>query len=366
MLLSRVQGFAVPPVVSTTSVMPRHPLDTVLFANQDNNDIINNKEDNSPKDKNEKKNRKGKDNDEDKQKSKEWDNEKWKLSKPSYSDSWLAKIHDQKQDAYQLLTNSLAAWNEDLQREQEQIKEWKDSFDRNNLSDFCPPFNVGMNCLMVGDGSSLFDKEEPTDIVPNSNDSMNAGQRPRRGDQLPWEDEPGAEVTSLEVVLPEASSAGDPSLIPLSSTSDASSQEWRTRLSPRKREKTVPPSSYSSPGFISVADADRPASIYDAIVDQGLLGSVLALEDKATRDKVVNELLFEAATAIREHGIYVLITPTLSQEVQDLLREGSDKAGLEWAFALDGISDTSQVVSVARRYNNGAMPKVGRLSRYQP
>mmetsp|Transcript_4963 Transcript_4963/g.7610 ORF Transcript_4963/g.7610 Transcript_4963/m.7610 type:complete len:91 (-) Transcript_4963:381-653(-) len=80
--------------------------------------------------------------------------------------------------------------------------------------------------------------------------------------------------------------------------------------------------------------------------------------------EAVKELLHEAAFAIREHGIYVLVTSTLSAETRKMLEDGTD--GFEWEFELDGISNDTQVVSVARRYCTGEMPKVGRLSRYQP
>ena len=61
----------------------------------------------------------------------------------------------------------------------------------------------------------------------------------------------------------------------------------------------------------------------------------------------------------------MLVTEELTQESRDMLEEYGLEAGLEWQFELDGISD-GQVVSVARRFCTGEMPKVGRLSRYQP
>lgn len=134
---------------------------------------------------------------------------------------------------------------------------------------------------------------------------------------------------------------------------------------------------------MTVSDPDRPSSVYDCIVDQGLMDSVLALQqqheqqpnqhdgsfqsenDKDNAD-VVREWVLEAATAIREHGIYVLVTTKahLPSRVQQLLSDLGEEAGLEWHFELDGISNDQQVVSVARRYCTGAMPKVGKLSRY--
>jgi hypothetical protein len=74
----------------------------------------------------------------------------------------------------------------------------------------------------------------------------------------------------------------------------------------------------------------------------------------------------EAAVAIKDLGIYVLVTKELTEDSRRVLEEYGLKAGMEWQFELDGISDDTQVVSVARRFCTGEMPKVGRLSRYQP
>jgi hypothetical protein len=104
----------------------------------------------------------------------------------------------------------------------------------------------------------------------------------------------------------------------------------------------------------------KDAAVYDCIVDQGLMRAVLDHEE------IVRELLLEAAVALREHGIYVLVTKTLSAETKALLEQHSIEAGFEWNFELDGISDDASQVSVARRFNTGKMPKIGKLSRFQP
>ena len=110
--------------------------------------------------------------------------------------------------------------------------------------------------------------------------------------------------------------------------------------------------------------ANAQAAVYDCILDQGLMEAVLALNN----EEALHDLTMEAATAIREHGIYVLVTThPLTTQQKDWLVDIGVEAGLEWEMDLDGISDpnVNQVVSVARRFNTGAMPKVGRLSRYQ-
>lgn len=355
LLLPSVWSFAILP----TGTLPKHPTlrSTIHLAS--------NKEENDEGDIRHESNTENR-------KTKDKENEKWKLSKPTYSDEFLFNFHNQAQEEKQLETNSLVVWNDNIAREHEKISEWKDSFDRNGLADFCPPMNVGMNCLIVGDGSTLFERDERGgDVVSHMDNAPSeiGEEKLRRDDQLPWEDTPGAYVTSLHEVMPRTINGGlslrqgDSSLADEINASTLTSplSEWQTQLRPQLDRDTS-----SSSTWLHVADPERPAAAYDCIVDQGLMGSVLALEEKASRGKVVRRLLLEAATAIREHGIYVLVTPTMSEETQDLILDGSREAGLEWQFALDGISDELQVVSVARRYNNGAMPKIGRLSRFQP
>ncbi len=47
----------------------------------------------------------------------------------------LLQFHNQAQDEMQLLTNSLAKWNEEIHSELEEIIKWRDSFDRNGLAE---------------------------------------------------------------------------------------------------------------------------------------------------------------------------------------------------------------------------------------
>jgi len=261
---------------------------------------------------------------------KAWEGDK---GSPSYWDSSLLDFHNKDQANKQSVTNSLALWNEDLQREQIRIIEWQDSFQRNNIADFTPPMSSGMNCLMVG-GEEL------------------GGENIK----LPWEDEAEADVTQLRMLEPQMDDhhhdgGGD--------TSVTTVPMIRTERVHREDSKASSSSS-SSGGSITVSDPNKKAAQYDCIVDQGLMDAVIALNSP----EAVKELLHEAAFAIREHGIYVLVTSTLSAETRKMLEDGTD--GFEWEFELDGISNDTQVVSVARRYCTGEMPKVGRLSRYQP
>merc|ERR1712238_517868 len=50
-------------------------------------------------------------------------------------------------------------------------------------------------------------------------------------------------------------------------------------------------------------------------------------------------LLEEAAVAIKEFGIYVLVTKELTVDSRKTLEQFGVKVGLEWQFELDGISD---------------------------
>lgn len=283
---------------------------------------------------------------------------------PSYSDNWLLNFHNWDQSEKQLVTNSLAKWNEEIRNEQATIIEWQDSFQRNDLADFTPPMSNGLNCLMVGEDFG----------VVNDDDDGNGRVK------LPWEEESGAQITTLRVLeesvvddTPEkgglviestkVSEIPTETAITTSGQSIAGTNGGRiqTELVPYVSTTTTTPSGSSS--AIVAQDPNKQAASYDCIVDQGLLDRILPLENS---HETVHELLEEAAIAIKDLGIYVLVTKELTEESRKILDDYGLKAGLEWQFELDGISDDTQVVSVARRFCTGEMPKVGRLSRYQP
>lgn len=300
--------------------------------------------------------------------------------KPSYSDNWLMNFHLWDQNEKQLVTNSLTVWNEVIRDQQATIIEWQDSFQRNDLADFTPPMSNGMNCLMVGDDF---------DVV----DDMNGNRRVK----LPWEEEPEAQVTSLRVLeeslddtndddstmddATETKDDDDDVVITINSDTDDNGDNGQQSVPGAMvpqgftpgtngqmiRTQLVTPSSTAAPESskgIRSLDSNRQAAIYDCIVDQGLMDRILALDNS---EQTVCDLLEEAAVAIKDLGIYVLVTRELSTESREMLEDYGLKAGLEWQFELDGISDETQVVSVARRFCTGEMPKVGKLSRfYQP
>lgn len=272
------------------------------------------------------------------------------LNDPSYSDNFLLSFHNQAQDEKMTETNSLSVWNEELAKEQASVKEWQDSFQRNNLADFTPPMSAGLNCLMVG--------------APEED-----------GTKLPWEDEAEATVTPLRIpeeatkvvldmvpIMNHNSNTDDGAIVVLSDSTNTKAKHMLPApndisvASGSKKETTA-----SNRATLSKA-SQTPAASYDCIVDNGLLDAVVALKDK----KAVQDLLLEAATAIRELGIYVYIAKEpLSAETKHVLEETSELAGLEWEFELDGLFENGEFVSVARRYNNGLLPSVGKLSRFQ-
>jgi hypothetical protein len=292
------------------------------------------------------------------------------FSVPSYSDDWLFSFHNKCQNEKQLVTNSLEVWNQHEQQSQREILEWQESFQRNGIADFTPPMSAGLNCLMVGGD------------IDNANNSHHHHHHQQQADffydnnKLPWEDLPEADITSLRVV----SSNNDPNLLLPPGEDEKSSGGMLTKSSSSTKNgmmtstTSVSTTLISMPSTRNTIDDDMPsnssskkirrrdkeASVYDCIVDQGLLSAVLINEE------TVRELLLEAAVALREHGIYVLVTQSLADETRSMLQSMSLDTGLEWQFELDGISDETSQVSVARRFCTGAMPKVGRLSRYQP
>jgi len=269
---------------------------------------------------------------------------------PSYSDNFLLNFHNQAQDEKQTETNSLKVWNEEMAKEQISVREWQDAFQRNNLADFTPPMSAGLNCLMVG--------------APEED-----------GTKLPWEDEAEATVTPLRI--PEKASSSTQGVIDMPieedaivlSDSSSNSQDESSNILPAPSDIVVVSTdkedtkSSRKPTAPSLSKASRtPAASYDCIVDQGLLDSVVALGEK----QAVQDLLMEAATAIREFGIYVYVAAEpLSAETKQTLLDTSELAGLEWQFELDGLLESGEIVSVARRYNTGELPSVGKLSRFQ-
>ncbi len=259
---------------------------------------------------------------------------------PSYSDDWLLGFHNNAQNEMQLITNSLAIWNAEQQKEQQDILEWQDSFRRNGFADFTPPMSAGLNCLMIGGDIDNTQNQQAMSPTGRFYDTT----------KLPWEEEPEADITSLRIVSSSKSGSNEVS------RSGGSLAVSTTLVSLPTGDTTNKEPSHST----KIRPNRQKAAVYDCIVDQGLMGAVVNDETS------IQELLLEAAMALREHGIYVLVSRTLSDQTKGLLRKLSIEAGLEWEFELDGISDEVSQVSVARRFCTGKMPVMGKLSRFQP
>lgn len=299
---------------------------------------------------------------------------------PSYSDNFLLDLHNQAQEEKQAATNSLKVYNHLLNQQQADISEWKDSFDRNGFADFTPPMTDGLKCLMIGDGvfssssSGRRGGKMTTTTATTSSSSFSEEAK------LPWEDERGAAVTAMEVIQinlnsnsnEDSEGRGSPRSLPSSSSPTEIIFETRPTTT-RRQHKADQRDDHDNSNRLMVSDPERPAYVYDCIVDQGLMDSVLSYYHHSDTSEAVEELMFEASTAIREHGIYVLVTSkdNLTTTTKQFLDVHGKMVGLEWIFELDGISNDDRVVSVARRFCTGAMPRTGKLatatkkSRYQ-
>lgn len=170
--------------------------------------------------------------------------------------------------------------------------------------------------------------------------------------KLPWENEAQADITSLrasvQLTAPDDAAAAAITTREPDDTSQAAAAAGALRI----RTELVP--SAAAPAAVaSLRVSSEQAGVYDCIVDQGLLGSVLLTTGDET---AIQELLQEASLSLREHGIYVLTTLQLPDRTKDMLETLGLKVGLEWQFSLDGVSNDDTQVSVARRFNTGAIP----------
>jgi hypothetical protein len=206
-------------------------------------------------------------------------------------------------------------------------------------------------------------------------------QQQQQYTKLPWEEVPEADITSLEIVMP----TNDETMWMLKPQTKKQEQEENdnlntidsitsTQLMTKQNKNNLHHHPATNDADVSSSTglrvAKEYAAVYDCIIDQGLLGAVVQIPSKkeqqdTTTEVAVQQLLSEASLALREHGIYVLLTQQLSYTTMSLLEKYSHQTGLQWQFKLDGISNNTTQVSVARRYNTGAMPSFGKLSRFQ-
>jgi hypothetical protein len=110
---------------------------------------------------------------------------------------------------------------------------------------------------------------------------------------------------------------------------------------------------------------DESQPDYDCILDRGLMNAILSSIPPSHDTSLVgalselHALMHEASRAIREHGIYVVVTDhVLPEHAKEYLTAIGDKVGMMWNFDLDGISSDEKgiSVSVARKYFTGELP----------
>jgi hypothetical protein len=94
-------------------------------------------------------------------------------------------------------------------------------------------------------------------------------------------------------------------------------------------------------------------------MDRGLMSQLLA----ASQEESCTQLLLEATKRIREHGIFILQSQTLDDATKKYISNLGDILGLQWQFELDGISDDTVSVSVARKYFVDELPEMGKLAK---
>ncbi len=218
---------------------------------------------------------------------------------------------------------------------------WHDSFVRNGLSDFVPPLTDNLNVLVVGGIS-----DSPGGDAASS--STSAG-REEMGNTEPTTT---SGTTTTQIVAAERNEENTD----LAYIQDSSCSFLTAIFNDDYNNDDNTKNGDGNDGTLEIPS-------YDCIMDQGLLADILARGDHALRDdrgiaadehtnksrEEMSRLLFEATKRIREMGIFVTQTPgPLSDETKEYLTKVGDMLGLQWVFALDGISDETQSVNVAR------------------
>jgi hypothetical protein len=230
--------------------------------------------------------------------------------------TWEHDVHSQK-NAIQYVAPTL--WQ--MEEEEDSWKEWHFSFSRNGFTDYLPQFSGNLNCLLVSD----------------TNDHAN---------RLPWEEEQHSRITKL--LLEKDNDTENSGIVKGPSIHDMVATT-------------------SSP-LIHVEEGKED---YDCILDRGLANAMIMSISKGNENGEIDErhilelnlLMEEASHAIRDMGIYVMLTnELLSPQVKEYLTEIGNLLGMQWKFDLDGISSSEKgmSVSVARKYFHGELPSFHR------
>ena len=245
-------------------------------------------------------------------------------------------------------------------------QEWHDSFMRNGFTDFVPPI-IDLKSLksLILDSSTLSNQlnmiteEEELKLLHDHHDHHDFF---KEGDENPKIRIGDAQVgISDQHDLYEGNSQKDDS-------EEVSLQKNRAA---------------------ATSLVHRPQ--YDIIFDPGLMNHILlalrneddrataASDEKNTTDMLVLEqLLGSTSQALREHGIYVMITNNpVSDKTKSYFIQMGRNLGMQWKFEFDGISKSSSpppppssscsndghrndrdgvFVSIARRYSTDVLP----------
>jgi hypothetical protein len=226
--------------------------------------------------------------------------------------------------------------------EVEDWKEWHYSFSRNDFTDFLPQFSSHLSCLMVGgdddDGES---------------------------NRLPWQDEPQAKITNL--LLHGEEEHGSVGLLSVANDDDDEEEEEEAHHC-HTADSLTQLVARTTASMAHVVDGDKSQPDYDCILDRGLMNAILSSIPPSQADtpvaliELLHALMQEASRAIKEHGIYVVVTDQILPEnaKKDLTAIGAT-VGMMWNFDLDGISSDEKgiSVSVARKYFAGELPSFG-------
>eukprot|EP00984_Skeletonema_dohrnii_P024875 scaffold14018_cov105-Skeletonema_dohrnii-CCMP3373.AAC.1 len=260
------------------------------------------------------------------------------LSKKAYNDDALFKFHMMTQmqkirdySAMDTYVNTESLWN----------LAWHDSFVRNGLADFVPPLTDGLSVLVVG---NRFQGPTAVGELEDTNDDQSSTSAEINEEGL----DSGSTFVKADASDGNASDESNSARQPQDSSCSFLAAVFND-------ENTVDEDESSS--------TDLEFTSYDCIMDKGVMADLCASADDDSSSnsyknkKDIARLLYEATKRIRESGVYVANTSPMSLETKEYLSKLGEYLGLQWEFDLDGISDDTLSVSVARKF--GSCPTIG-------
>jgi hypothetical protein len=230
---------------------------------------------------------------------------------------------------------------------------WHHAFVQNDLADFVPPLTDFLQVLTIGDENNSVGADN-NELLEDFSGKPAAALE---GEVIDDDDDAGAEPLGDKAEEEPTLSKKKPAINASSQNNNAAAETTQNTNNVfgflgnllkmnNKNEDNSPKSS-----AIELVT-------YDCILDRGLMAQLLA----ASQEESCTELLLEATKKIREHGVYILQSPPLDDATKKYLSNVGDVLGLQWEFELDGISDDTGSVSVARKYFVGELPTMGKLA----